>query len=330
MDDEAINRAILANGFSDSYKILEAGNGREGLELLNSHRDISAVLLDLIMPEMDGFGVLREMNASRAINRIPVFIITAEGNREALMDAYNFGAADVISKPFMMNFLRCRINNVIELYAHRDELEVLANEQYRKLNSVNTKMIETLAALVEFRDCETGDHIRRICDFTEMFLRALCSLYPEYWMPDSEIRKIVTAAVLHDVGKIAIPDSILKKPGKLTPEEFEIMKQHTVKGCDMLKKIPEIMDKDIYSYCYDICRHHHERWDGRGYPDKLKGNEISIWAQVVAIADVYDALITTRVYKPAYSHERAIEMINGGECGVFNPKVLHAFNMSLS
>ncbi len=328
VDDMEINRAILAEGFKDEYEILEAENGRQAIELLDSNNNIAAVLLDLIMPEMDGMGVLKEMNDSGKIVHIPVFIITAENSEKMLMDAYNLGAVDVITKPFMMNFLRCRIGNIIELYRHRNDLEEIVNEQVERLNKINLSMVETLATLIEFRDCESGEHVKRICGLTDILMTAVTEMYPEYYLPRSEIDKIVTASILHDVGKIAIPDGILNKPGRLTKEEFEIMKQHTTRGCDILTQIPNIMDVDIYNYSYDIARHHHERWDGRGYPDGISGDNISIWAQVVAVADVYDALVSPRVYKKAFDFETAVKMINDGECGVFNPKVLEAFNRS--
>ncbi len=328
VDDMEINRAILAEGFRDEYDILEAENGLQAIELLESNANIAAVLLDLVMPEMDGMGVLKKMNDNGKIVHIPVFIITAESSQKMLMDAYNLGAVDVINKPFMMNFLRCRIGNIIELYRHRNDLEEIVNEQVERLNKVNLSMVETLATLIEFRDCESGEHVKRICGLTEILMTAVSEMYPEYYLPRHEIEKVVTASILHDVGKIAISDSILNKPGRLTKEEFEIMKQHTVKGCDILTQIPDIMDNDIYNYSYDIARHHHERWDGRGYPDGLSGDDISIWAQVVAIADVYDALVSPRVYKSAYDFDTAVRMINNGECGVFNPKVLDAFNAS--
>lgn len=328
VDDMEINRAILAEGFRNDFEILEAENGLQAIELLDTHPDIAAVLLDLIMPEMDGMGVLRKMNANGKILHIPVFIITAESSEKMLMDAYELGAVDVINKPFMMNFLRCRIGNIIELYRHRNDLEEIVNEQVERLNKVNLSMVETLATLIEFRDCESGEHVKRICGLTEILMTTVSEMYPEYYLPRSEIDKIVTASILHDVGKIAIPDGILNKPGRLTKEEFEVMKQHTTRGCDILTQIPSIMDEDIYRYSYDICRHHHERWDGRGYPDGLAGDEISIWAQVVAAADVYDALVSPRVYKAAFDFDTAVKMINNGECGTFNPKVLNAFNAS--
>jgi putative two-component system response regulator len=325
VDDMESNRAILAECFRNEYDIAEAENGIEAMNALHTNKEIVAVLLDIMMPKMDGMTVLKKMNKSGQINRIPVFIITAAEGEQVLMDAYNLGAVDVITKPIMSGFLRCRINNVIELYRHRNDLEVIVREQVARLNKLNQSMVETLATLIEFRDCESGEHVKRICGLTGIIMRKVGSMYPEYYLENSEIDKIVTASVLHDVGKISIPDSILKKPDKLTPEEFEIMKLHTVKGCEILSKIPNLMDEDVYNYSYDICRHHHERFDGRGYPDGLAGDDISIWAQVVAVADVYDALTSERVYKPPFSHAEAVRMIFDGECGAFNPKLLEAF-----
>ena len=330
VDDMEINRAILAEGFKDEYHILEAENGQEAIDILNVNEDIAAVLLDIMMPVMDGLDVLREMNSNGIIFRIPVFIITASDSEKTLMDAYNLGAVDIISKPFMMNFLKCRIGSVIELYRHRNELEEIIDEQVKTLNSINHSMIETLASVIEFRDCESGEHVKRISGITEVLMTAVSEMFPEYYTTRVEIEKITMASILHDVGKIAIPDGILNKPGRLTNEEFEIMKQHTTKGCEILASMPSgILDKEVYNYSYDICRHHHERYDGRGYPDGLKGDDISICAQVVAIADVYDALTSPRVYKAAFEHEKAVDMIFNGECGIFNPKVLEAFKSSM-
>ena len=329
VDDMEINRVILAEGFGDEYDILEAENGLEAIKQLETHSNIAAVLLDLVMPELDGMGVLQEMRNRSLLTHIPVFIITAAESEKILMDAYNMGAVDVISKPFMINFIKCRIGNIIELYRHRNDMEAIINEQIERLNKVNLSMVETLATLIEFRDGESGEHVRRICGLTEILMTKVCEMYPEYALPRQEIDKIVTASILHDVGKIAIPDGILNKPGRLTKEEFEIMKEHTTRGCDILTKIPSIMDNDIYNYVYDICRHHHERWDGRGYPDGLAGDDISIWSQVVAIADVYDALTSPRCYKAAFSIEKSVSMIRNGECGMFNPKIIAAFDASL-
>ena len=327
VDDQEINRVLLAELFKDEFNIIEAENGQQALDIINEDNSIIAVMLDLIMPVMDGMSVLSELNRTGKIYHIPVFIITAADNMQMLTGAYNLGAVDIISKPFRMCFIKARIGNIIELYRHRNELVDMVNEQVEKIAKINDKMVETLATIIEFRDCESGEHVKRIKNITIKLMNKVSEMFPEYYLDKKTVAKIGTASILHDVGKIAIPDSILKKPGRLTPEEFEIMKIHTVKGCDILAQMPEdIMDHEVYRYSYDICRHHHERWDGRGYPDGLKGDEVSIWAQVVAVADVFDALTSPRVYKAAFSTDTAVQMINEGQCGLFNPKVLEAFN----
>lgn len=330
VDDIEINRDILAEVFKDNYNIIEACNGAEAIEIINSNVHISAVLLDLIMPEMDGLDVLREMNRTNKIKNIPVFLITAAESREMLLEGYNLGAIDVIMKPFLTHFLTCRVNNVVELYEHRNELERIVEKQVERFKKLNQSVVEVLASVIEFRDTESGEHVRRICGLTKLLLTEVSNMYEEYHLSEEEIEKIAMSSVLHDIGKIAISDNILNKPGRLTREEFEIMKQHTVKGCEILETMPEIMDNGTYKYSYDICRHHHERWDGKGYPDGLGGDDISIWAQVVSVVDVYDALTSKRVYKDAYSSEVAVKMIMNGECGTFNPKVLRAFENILN
>lgn len=325
VDDVDINRIILAEIFKDEYAILEADNGEQALKILEQDTAVSAVLLDLIMPGMNGLEVLKAMNKNNQIKYIPVFLITAVENKEMLLEGYHLGAVDVILKPYMAHFLKCRVNHTVELYEHRNELERIVDRQVERFNRLNQSLVETLASVIEFRDCESGEHVKRISRLTKILLTEVSNTYPEYYFTEEEIHKIGISSVLHDIGKIAIPDKILNKPGRFTKEEFEIMKQHTIKGCEILQSMPDIMDTDIYNYSYDICRHHHERWDGKGYPDGLSGDEISICAQVVSVADVYDALTSVRVYKDAYSSETAIQMILNGECGVFNPKVLDAF-----
>lgn len=328
VDDVEINRTILSETFKGEYDIIETTNGADAIRALQNNSNIAAVLLDLIMPEMDGLTVLKEMNKTGDIFRSPVFIITSFDDQETLVDAYRLGAVDVILKPYIPMFLKCRVANIIELYRHRNNLENIVNEQLAKLNSMNRSMVETLASIIEFRNCESGEHVKRISFITTLLITAISEMYPEYYCSKEDIEKISMAAVLHDVGKISIPDEILNKPAKLTYKEFEVMKQHTIKGCEILASIPEeMMDKDIYKFSYDICRHHHERWDGGGYPDGLKGDEITIQAQAVSIADVYDSLTSPRVYKAAYSHEKSVDMILNGECGNFNPKLLEAFKM---
>ncbi len=325
VDDQEINRVMLAEIFKAEYNVIEASNGREALDVINGGADVGAVLLDLIMPDTNGLVVLKNMNETGLIKKIPVLIVTGAEDRDMLVEAYNLGATDIIAKPFIPYFLRRQIVNVMELYSHKNELEVIVSEQVAKFNKMNRSIVEALANIIEFRDLETGKHVKNVCGMTKKLMIKLKKMYPEYNLPMEEIDKISMAAALHDVGKISIPDTILNKPGKLTGEEFEIMKQHTVKGCELLDKVKDIIEPELYRYCYDICRHHHERWDGKGYPDGVKGNENEIWSQVVSVVDVYDALTSDRVYKKAFSHDVAVNMIFNGECGQFNPDILKAF-----
>ncbi len=333
VDDVELNRAILAELFSDTYHILEAEDGQEALDILEKNIDrIVMVLLDIVMPVMDGFEVLQAMSDRKLIENVPVVLITSENSDRAALQGYQLGVSDIINKPFNPEVVKRRVANVIELFMHKSNLEKLVGKQIEtlekqacKLNQVNNFLIETLSTAVEFRNCESGQHIKRIRHTTQILLEAISNEYPEYELSPYHIEKISSASAMHDIGKIAIPDYILNKPGKLTAEEFEIMKAHCIRGCEFLQSIHYAQDEEYFRFCYEICRHHHERWDGNGYPDKLKGDNIPIWAQVVSLADVYDALTSKRVYKNAYSHEKAVKMILDGECGVFNPKLLDVF-----
>lgn len=330
VDDNEINRALLNAIFSDSYRIEEAKNGKEAMDLLLDHgEEISAVLLDVIMPVMDGIEVLEKLNRLGWTRKIPVFLITAESANSTVKKAYSLGVMDVISKPVVPYIVERRINSVIELFRARKRLSNQVEDQQseilrqaQEIIKLNQGMIEALSTAIEFRSGESGEHVRRIHDITEYML-----LHTDLGagLSKETISHIALAAIMHDVGKIAIPDAILNKPGRLTADEFEIMKTHTVQGGLLLEKIPQMKEHAIFEYAYDIARHHHERWDGRGYPDGLKGEENSIWAQIVSIADVYDALISKRVYKPAFAVEEALNMIAGGQCGTFNPALLDRF-----
>lgn len=323
VDDVEMNRAILISTFEEDYNIMEASNGVEALDIIKSHCDeLSAVLLDVVMPVLDGFGVLEEMNVLGLVKKIPVFLITAESSQTLLRKGYDMGVVDIIGKPITPFFIRRRIGNVITLNNILKEQDAMLKKQAQEIQELNRSILETLATSIEFRDCESGEHVIRMSAVTLMILKAVNQYYPEHGVPEEELQPIADAAILHDVGKIAIPDNILNKPGRLTAEEFGIMKTHTIRGCELLNSVSKMRENPIYDYAYDICRHHHERWDGRGYPDGLKGDEITIWSQVVAIADVYDALVSERVYKKAFSHEVAVQMILNGECGQFNPVIL--------
>ncbi|WP_148409620.1 diguanylate cyclase [Murimonas intestini] len=333
VDDMELNRAILNELFSSSYKILEAENGKEALKLIEEYgTSIVIVLLDLIMPVMNGFEVLRHLSSSGLIEEIPVVMITSESSEQAILEGYNLNATDVITKPFNPDIVRKRVENTVELNSYKQHLENKVQSQVdtiekqsQELEKVNNFIIDTLSTIVEFRDVDTGQHVKRIRMLTKVLLYAVVSEHREYAMSEEDINVISSAAAMHDIGKISIPDHILLKPGKLTKEEFEIMKTHTTKGCKLLDSLNYVKTSDYFRFSYDICRYHHERWDGGGYPDGLKGDGIPIWAQVVGLADVYDALTRERVYKPAYSHETAVKMILDGECGIFNPALLDAF-----
>lgn len=330
VDDEEINRAILSNLLSDSYKIEEAKNGQDALsKLIASPRKYCAVLLDILMEDVDGIQVLKGMQKANLINDIPVFIITANANNKITEKAYDLGAVDVISKPIVPFVVRRRIELITEVYRTRNQLDVQVKDQNLELLKQSEEiieltrgMIEALSAAIEFRDSDSGDHVHRIYDITRAMLTQT-DLGED--MTIEEIDAISLAAIMHDVGKIAIPDSILRKPKSLTSEEYEIMKTHTVQGEKLLASIPQLRSSNVYKYALDITRHHHERWDGKGYPDGLVGKEISIWAQIVALADVYDALTNKRYYKEAYSHDKAIQMISNGECGTFDPELIEKF-----
>lgn len=330
IDDNEINRVILREIFSQGYRIKEASNGAEGWKQLEEHQDrVCAILLDIMMPVMDGLEFLRLMKEKDQMKHHPVFLITASESTSLLQEAYELGVMDVISKPVIPYMIRRRVDSVIELFRARkklrDKVEQQSSEillQAQRILELNKGLIEALSTAIEFRSGESGEHVRRIQDITTLMLT-----HTEMGngFEGEEMEQIALAAVMHDVGKIAVPDQILNKPGKLTKEEFEIMKTHTLKGAEMLSQIPQMRNHEAYQYAYDIARHHHERWDGNGYPDGLEGDEIPISAQIVSIADVYDALVSKRVYKDAIAFDRAVEMIKSGACGVFNPKLLNAF-----
>jgi putative two-component system response regulator len=329
VEDEEINRAILNEMFYRDHETLEATNGQEALTLIEEHKDsIAVILLDVVMPVMDGVQFMEEMHKRNWIKDIPIVLITAEVSEKLSIQSYEFGISDVISKPFNPYIVKLRVGNIIELHSYRKDLEKIVQDQTvalhmqaQKLKASNSFFIEALNTAVEFRDNESGMHIQRIRDITRLFLENVAERYPAYNVLREDADLICDAAAMHDIGKIAIPDAILLKPGKLTEEEYEIMKTHSIKGCEILDKL-SIDNLELLGYCYDICRHHHERWNGKGYPDGLSGDDISIWAQIVSIADVYDALVSKRVYKEARSHETALEMILTGECGMFNPMLL--------
>lgn len=336
VDDEEVNRVILNGMFRDDFETLEAENGQDAVELIEKyHTDIVLVLLDIMMPVMDGFGVLDYMKEHGLIDSVPVIMITSEDISESDDRAYMYGIADVMHKPFYPHIVKRRSHNIIELYRNKQnmeqrlkEQEETLKEQERALQENNEFMIETLSSVVEFRSQETGDHIRRIKYFTRILLKYLLKYFPRYGLTEKDVDEIARAAALHDIGKIGISDAILQKPAKLTEQEYEVMKTHTLIGCEILEKFRRNQEDSFYRYCYEICRYHHERWDGGGYPDGISGDEIPISAQIVGVADVYDALVSKRVYKDAYANDVAYDMIIKGECGQFSPDVIECFELA--
>lgn len=321
-DDSAMNRAILTEMLGDGYEILEAENGRQAVSIMQTNIDIDLLLLDIMMPEMDGFDVLAMMNKYHWIDDIPVIMISAENASSYVERAYDLGATDYISRPFDMAIVRRRVINTLMLYAKQKRLVQMVAEQVYEKEKVSNTMISILSHIVEFRNNESGLHVVHIRTITELLLRRLRKKTDRYPLTEADISLISTASALHDIGKINIPEQILNKPGRLTKEEFEIVKTHSAVGEHMLRQIPFNQNEPLVKIAREICRWHHERWDGRGYPDGLTGDEIPISAQVVSLADVYDALTSERCYKAAFDHETALNMIVNGECGAFNPLLL--------
>ena len=323
VDDSEMNRAILTEILQKDYRILNAEDGEQCIEILEQKGTaISLILLDLVMPKMDGFEVLAVMNKKQWIEDIPVIMISSEDSAKFIQKAYEFGVTDYIGRPFDAKVVYQRVFNTIKLYAKQRHLLSLITRQIYEKEHSNRIMITILSQIVEFRNGESGPHVMHINILTELLLEQLMKRSNDYHMTWSEQQMIVTASSLHDIGKIGIAESILNKPGRLTDEEFEIMKTHTLIGASILEKMELYQDEPLVQIARDICRWHHERYDGRGYPDGLKGDQIPISVQVVALADVYDALVSGRVYKKAYSHEQALRMILNGECGAFNPLLL--------
>lgn len=322
-DDSEMNRSILADMLSDNYEIIEAEDGVQAVSILRSGAsELSLMLLDIVMPRMDGFGVLEAMKQNGWIEEVPVIIISAETSSSHVERAYELGATDFIARPFDALIVQRRVVNTLLLYAKQKRLISLVEDQVYEKEHQSDLMIDILSHIMEFRNGESGLHILHVRNLTDLLLSCLSQKTDRYNLSVSDISLISTASALHDVGKMAIDEKILNKPGKLTDEEFEIMKTHSAIGANMISDLPVHRQEQLVKTAYEICRWHHERYDGRGYPDGLKGDDIPISAQVVSLADVYDALTSERVYKPPFSHEEAVEMIVAGKCGAFNPLLL--------
>lgn len=332
-EDNRIDREILVELFRQDFNILEAANGREGIALLKDHfESIAVVLLDNVMPVLDGFTVLENLKDKNILNKIPFIMITGETSPELERRGYEYGIVSYIKKPYQSDVVKQVVNNAIGWFQYKMQLEIMVKkqnmvlqQQTKKLNQVNEILVDSLSNIVEFRNMETKQHIKRIREYSICLGESVMKLYPEYELTQKKLEQIGWASSLHDIGKIAIPDTIILKPAKLTPDEFELIKSHTTKGAEIIQNRVRINDRALYDYAYDIARHHHEKYDGKGYPDGLKGDEISIAAQIVSLVDVYDALTSKRVYKIAYESDKAYQMILNGHSGAFSPKLLKAF-----
>lgn len=323
VDDSAMNRMILKEILGGDYSILEAENGQECLEKMQAEAgNIALVLLDINMPVMDGFEVLKAMNANHTIEDIPVIMISSDDSDDAIRRSYELGASDYVNRPFDARIVYRRVTNTIKLYAKQRRLVQMVSDQIRARENNTDTLVGVLSHIVEFRNGESGAHVLHIRIITELLLHRLLEISSQYPITAEQQDNIPLASALHDIGKIGIDEKILNKPGKLTPEEYEVVKTHSMLGAEMLHQLENFNEQPLLQTAYEITRWHHERWDGRGYPDGLKGDEIPISAQLVALADVYDALTSERCYKKAFSHEKAVQMILNGECGAFNPLLL--------
>lgn len=339
-EDNAIERSILVELFQSEYKILEAANGKEGIVLLSKNfSSIAVVLLDNFMPVMGGFEVLEWFKGKNILEEVPFIMVTGEKSPQIEKKGYEYGIASYIKKPYQPEVVKQVVSNAVGWFRYKRQLETLVRrqnvniqkkndvlkKQTEELSQVNEIIVDSLSNIVEFRNLESKQHIKRIREYSLCLGNSIMKLYPEYELTREKLEQIGWASSLHDIGKIAIPDSIILKPAKLTNDEFELIKSHTTKGAEIIQQRVRLVDKAIYDYAYDIARHHHEKYDGKGYPDGLKGDEISIAAQIVSLVDVYDALTSKRVYKIAYDRNKAYQMIVNGHSGAFSPKLLKAF-----
>lgn len=340
VDDMELNRDMLEDILSEEYQVIKAAGGREAIQLLTMHKnEIEVVLLDILMPDVDGYAVLDFMRREKMIGKIPVLIISTEASGSVEAKCFQLGVSDFIRKPFADYQVRVRVKNILELFTYQNKLETevehqmltvrrqytMLKNQAEQLQKSNDKITDVLATVIEYRSLEDSKHIQNVKCLTRWMAIQMAKDYPEYHLTDKKIEVIVAASALHDIGKIAIPDAILLKPGRLNAEERDYMKSHTIRGAEMIENIEGVWDNEYKRIGSTIARSHHERFDGNGYPDGLKGDEIPVEAQIVSIIDVYDALVSERSYKSAFSPEEAIHMITSGECGVFALKLLASF-----
>lgn len=335
IDDEKSNTDLIKMILEDEYKVITCNNGREALDYLTkNYKEVALIILDLVMPEIDGMVLLKVLNKKGITKLIPVIIMMEWSSPEKIQECYTNGAEDLINKPIIVPLIKGRVHNIINLHKTKLELESIINkktesikEQNKDLKNYNDKIVEVMSTVVEFRNLESGGHIKRIKEMSRLMADMVKRLYPnEYHLNDKDVDVIDSASALHDVGKIAISDSILLKPGRLTSDEFDVIKSHTTQGCEILNMIESFQEESYMKVSHNIVRYHHERYDGKGYPDGLSGEDIPIEAQIVSIVDAYEALVGERVYRDAFDKEKAFKMIINGECGAFSKNILDAFS----
>ncbi len=340
LENEDDTRAKLVEIFKGRYKILEALNEKEGVDILKKNMSsIAVILVNLMIPAKNNFQVLQRLNTKKICNQIPFIMLTSDRTSEFEKKGYENGIVSYIKKPFSPDTVKQLVDNVVEVFRYKLKLEVMVKTQNNKLmqqnkmlkqlaekqKNMNKVLIDSLSNIVEFRNLESEQHVKRIREFSLSLGNSVMNLYPEYELTLEKIELIGWASSLHDIGKIVIPDNIILKAGKLTDDEYEVIKSHTTRGAEIIERQIHLESEEFCDYAYDIARHHHEKYDGNGYPDGLKGDEISIAAQIVSIVDVYDALTSKRVYKAAYKTDKAYQMILNGQSGVFSSKLLNAF-----
>ncbi|MCR5627952.1 MAG: response regulator [Lachnospiraceae bacterium] len=326
VDDAEVNRLILRNMLEDDYDLLEAVDGEDALNNIEANKEqLDLILLDIHMPKMNGIEVLKELSRRWWKEDIPVIIISAENEESSIVRAYKLGALDYIPRPFNITIVRHKVASIMRLYSKEQYFARVAAEEILKKHENNNMMVHILSGIVEFRNGESGMHVIHVQTLTDMFMRELMNITDKYHFTDEEQSLIPMAAAMHDIGKISVPYKILNKPGRFNDEEFNIMKAHTTAGYEMLNSLEAYRNDPLVNIAAKVCRWHHERWDGKGYPDGLHGDDIPISAQLVSIADVYDALTSERCYKKAYSYEETYNMIVSGQCGTFNPLITEAF-----
>lgn len=335
-DGEGLSKELLEQILINDYDIILVDDGKQVMTEINSHRkELAAVFIDWDMPAMNGYQLLQVMKIKNLMDKFPVFLTTSKSETQIEVTGYSMNVAAVLHKPYAAIAVRRQVVRIIEIFDRMGTLEKAADdqekklqEQRNKLNDYYDKLLDAISTIVEYRSPESERHINRIKSFTRLLAAAYKNSYPDKGLTEGQITSLVRASAIHDIGKIAIPDSILLKPARLTEDERQIMMSHTTKGSEILELLRDVQDEEQFKVSYEVCRWHHERHDGKGYPDGLKGDEIPLSAQIVSLVDVYDALVSDRIYMKAYDKETAFQMIMKGECGAFAPEVLKCFESS--